>query len=117
MRETVREFPGTSACEVAALECVRGGPGDHLTGQEKVIVRVPGQRPQGWECEALLDELSKGRREPFTSMALAVHLCHLRKKGYSVKCRDIYTLDDAPCLVLPRKGRASAFPLNEHRES
>jgi hypothetical protein len=72
----------------------RGGLDQCLTAQEQVIVRVLKLHQQGWEREALLTELSRGRREPLSNNALSVHLCHLRKKGYPVKCRDIYSLGD-----------------------
>jgi DNA-binding response OmpR family regulator len=67
---------------------------ESLTSQEQVIVRLLLLHPQGWEREALLTELSKGRREPLSNNALSVHLCHLRKKGYPVKCYDVYSLGD-----------------------
>jgi hypothetical protein len=72
----------------------RGGLEKCLTAQEQVIVRVLKLHRQGCEREALLTELSRGRREPLSNNALAVHLCHLRKKGYPVKCQDIYSLGD-----------------------
>jgi hypothetical protein len=71
------------------------GVDQRLTAQEQVIVRVLQLHQQGWEREALLTELSRGRREPLSNNALAVHLCHLRKKGYPVKCQDIYSLGDS----------------------
>ncbi len=73
----------------------RGGVDQRLTAQEQVIVRVLQLHRQGWEREALLTELSRGRREPLSNNALSVHLCHLRKKGYPVKCQDIYSLEDS----------------------
>jgi DNA-binding response OmpR family regulator len=65
-----------------------------LTAQEQLIVRLLRQHPQGWERETLLTELSRGRSEPLSNNALCVHLCHLRKKGYAIKCYDIYSLGD-----------------------
>ena len=75
-----------------AADCIN----KRLTAQEQVIVRVLRKQPHGWEREALLTELSTGRSDPLSNNALCVHLSHLRKKGYAIKCYDIYSLGDPP---------------------
>lgn len=63
------------------------------THQELVILRILKSRPHhGWTLDELLDELSKGRAKPMTYSALAVHMTHLRRKGYAVKRQVVYSV-------------------------
>ena len=39
-----------------------------------------------------MDELSKGRAKPMSYSALAVHMTHLRRKGYAVKRQVVYSV-------------------------
>jgi hypothetical protein len=63
------------------------------THQELVILRILKSRPHhGWTLDELLDELSKGRAKPMSYSALAVHMTHLRRKGYAVKRQVVYSV-------------------------
>lgn len=63
------------------------------THQELVILRILRSRPHhGWTLNELLDELSKGRAKPMSYSALAVHMTHLRRKGYAVKRQVVYSV-------------------------
>jgi DNA-binding response OmpR family regulator len=63
------------------------------TDQEVVILRALRSRPnRGWTMEELLTELSKGRAQPMTYRTLAVHLTHLRRKGFAIKRETVYSI-------------------------
>lgn len=63
------------------------------TDQELVILRILGSRPHhGWTLGELLDEVSKGRAKPMTYSALAVHMTHLRRKGFAIKREVVYSV-------------------------
>ena len=40
----------------------------------------------------LLDEVSKGRAKPMTYSALAVHMTHLRRKGFAIRREVVYSV-------------------------
>jgi hypothetical protein len=63
------------------------------TDQELVILRILGSRPHhGWTLGELLDEVSKGRAKPMSYSALAVHMTHLRRKGFAIKREVVYSV-------------------------
>jgi hypothetical protein len=63
------------------------------TDQELVILRILRSRPHhGWTLNELLDEVSKGRARPMSYSALAVHMTHLRRKGYAIKRQVVYCI-------------------------
>ena len=63
------------------------------TDQELVILRILGERPHhGWTLSELLDEVSKGRAQPMSYSALAVHMCHLRRKGFAITREVVYSV-------------------------
>lgn len=63
------------------------------TDQELVILRILVSRPHhGWTLGELLDEVSKGRAKPMTYSALAVHMTHLRRKGFAIRREVVYSV-------------------------
>ena len=63
------------------------------TDQELVILRILRSRPHhGWTLNELLDEVSKGRAKPMSYSSLAVHMTHLRRKGYAIKRQVVYCI-------------------------
>lgn len=65
---------------------------EELTPHEKLIVRL--LRTRVWTVTALLDELSKGRKDPMTDNSLKVAVHTLRKKGIPVRTLVVYCLGE-----------------------
>lgn len=61
------------------------------TGQELVILKLLRSRPH-WDINELLSELSKGRNQPMTYSSLTVHMCNLRRKGFLIERRTVYSI-------------------------
>lgn len=55
-----------------------------LRPQERRVLAALRARPH-WVIDELLDELSRGRRDPFTVRALYAQVYELRRLGYAVR--------------------------------
>jgi DNA-binding PadR family transcriptional regulator len=84
------------------------------TDQELVILRILRSRPHhGWTLNELLDELSKGRARPMSYSALAVHMTHLRRKGYAIKRQVVYCIGN---VQRPHATGREVLAESEHRD-
>ena len=59
--------------------------------QELIILKVLRSR-QVWELDDLLTELSKGRARPMSYSSLGVHMSNLRRKGFDIQRRTVYSI-------------------------